>query len=334
MSKVGIFLIIGCLSLVQTHGQTINNVMFGAPMAIAIDRLPNKPPLLDSIRSNIHHSRRTWAVAGVHAGFYGGSMVLLNQAWYKNYPRSSFHVFNDLNEWEQVDKVGHSWTAYQISRLSMMSWKWAGLTPKQQVWFGGLSGMVFQTVIEVQDGFSAEWGWSWGDIAANTLGSGMLIAQELGWKEQRIAFKFSAHRMNYKEPMLRQRSDTLFGASLAERTLKDYNGQTYWLSANIKAFAPKSRWPAWLNVSIGYGASGIFGGVENIAQDKQGNIIWDRRDIARSRQWYIAPDVDFTRIKTNSKLLKTVFFALNAIKFPAPALAFSGGKFRLYAMYF
>ena len=45
--------------------------------------------------------------------------------------------------------------------------------------------------------------------------------------------------------------------------LKDYNGQTYWLSANLKSFFPGSNIPPWLNVAIGYGADGMFGGFEN-----------------------------------------------------------------------
>lgn len=268
----------------------------------------------------------------LHAGIYTGAMLVLSQAWYADYPHSNFHTFNDNGEWLQVDKVGHAWTAYQISRASMASWKWAGLTPKQQAWVGGLAGATFQTVIEVLDGFSAEWGWSWGDFAANCFGSGLLISQQLAWKEQRISFKFSFHKMNYDDPMLNDRSDSLFGTSLPERALKDYNGQTYWLSANLRSFFPKSNIPAWLNVSFGYGATGMFGGYEN-KWDEGGSTI-DRTDIPRERQFYLAPDIDFTRIKTKSKFLKSVFFVLNALKMPAPALMLSNGKLKVYAIYF
>ncbi|MES2648552.1 MAG: DUF2279 domain-containing protein [Bacteroidota bacterium] len=268
----------------------------------------------------------------LHAGLYAASMVVLNQAWYADYPRSNFHTYNDSKEWLQVDKVGHAWTAYQISRMSMASWKWAGLNRKQQIWYGGLAGAVFQTVVEVQDGFSEEWGWSWGDFTANCLGSALLIGQQLGWNEQRISLKFSFHKQNYDDPMLNGRSDSLFGASLPERALKDYNGQTYWLSANIKSFFPKSKVPAWLNVAVGYGAGGMFGGYEN--SWKSGNVNFDRSDIPRLRQWYLAPDIDFTRIPTRSKFLKATFFVLNALKFPAPALMLSNGKLKVHAIYF
>ncbi|HSN62258.1 MAG TPA: hypothetical protein VLR49_15070, partial [Ferruginibacter sp.] len=190
-----------------------------------------------------------------------------------------------------------------------------------------MSGAAYQTVIEVLDGFSAEWGWSWGDFAANIAGSGMLVAQELAWDEQRIQMKWSFHRKRYDDPMLNNRSDELFGKSSLERIIKDYNGQTYWLSVAPKSFYPKSKFPAWLQVSVGTGAEGMFGGYENIATDKNGNITFSRTDITRRRQWYLAPDIDLTKIKTNKKGIKVALQILNIFKFPTPSLEYSRGKF-------
>ena len=117
--------------------------------------------------------------------------------------------------------------------------------------------------------------------------------------------------------------------------LKDYNTQTYWLSANIKSFFPEANLPDWLNISVGYGADGMFGGYENIAKRKaDGAITFDRRDIQRYRQWYLAPDIDLTRIKTNSRFLRSVFSAFNVLKFPAPALELSNGKLKVRAFAF
>ena len=116
--------------------------------------------------------------------------------------------------------------------------------------------------------------------------------------------------------------------------LKDYNAQTYWLSANIKSFFPNSKWPSWLNIAVGYGADGMFGGFENKWTDESGNEV-TRYDIPRVRQFYLAPDVDFTKIKTRSKFLRTTFELLNSFKFPAPTIMIdSKGKFKAYAIYF
>lgn len=91
---------------------------------------------------------------------------------------------------------------------------------------------------------------------------------------------------------------------------------------------PKSNLPPWLNVAVGYGAEGMFGGEENIGRDKNGNVTFYRPDIKRYRQWYFAPDVDFSRIKTNNKVLRFTFGILNVFKFPAPSLEFSDKKMR------
>ncbi|RTL56300.1 MAG: DUF2279 domain-containing protein [Sphingobacteriales bacterium] len=278
--------------------------------------------------------KRVNLITAVNIAGYGGSLILLNQAWYSQYPRSSFHFFNDNKEWLQVDKVGHAWTAYNTGKASTEMWKWTGMNNKKAAIIGGLSGAAYLTVIEILDGFSKEWGFSPGDMAANVFGSGFFLSQELAWGEQRIQYKFSFHRKSYGGPMLNQRADKLFGNSWYERMLKDYNGQAYWFSANLKSFFPHSNLPAWLNLSVGYGAEGMLGGFENVAYDNNNNIIFDRRDIKRYRQWYLAPDIDFTKIKTNKKWLRTAFHFLNAFKFPAPALELSNGKVKAYAIYF
>jgi len=278
--------------------------------------------------------RRTWMVAGANVLGYGGTMIGLYNAWYKDYPQTGFHSFNDFPEWKQVDKAGHLYSAYIESYGSMKMWEWTGMPRKKRIWIGGMSGAVYQTVIEVLDGFSTGWGWSWGDFGANMLGSSTLVAQELAWNDQRIKLKFSFHNKNYSDPSLDQRSDMLFGRSAAERLIKDYNGQTYWASVNLRSFFPESKLPAWLSVAVGYGAEGLFGGTENIGKDGDGNIIFNRPDIKRYRQWYISPDIDLTKIKTNKKALKLLFTVLNAFKFPAPALEFSNGKLKAHAIHF
>ncbi len=278
--------------------------------------------------------RRTWLIGGANVLGYGGTMIALYQTWYKNYPQSKFHTFNDWPEWKQVDKVGHFYSAYIESYGSMQMWQWAGMDRKKRIWIGGMSGAVYQTVIEVLDGFSTGWGWSWGDFTANVLGSGTLVAQELAWDEQRIRLKFSFHKKNYTDPTLDQRSNKLFGNTLAERMLKDYNGQTYWASANLKSFFKQSRLPDWLSVAVGYGAEGLFGGTENTGKDETGNIIFYRPDIKRYRQWFLAPDIDFSKIKTNKKGLKFLFTVLNAFKFPTPSLEIGNGKLKFHAIHF
>ena len=264
---------------------------------------------------------------------YAASLMALNQTWYKNYPKSSFHTFNDSGEWLQMDKVGHSWSAYNLSRASTSAWQWAGLSERHSVLLGSLTGFSYLTVIELLDAHSEKWGWSWADMAANVTGPSLFALQQLAWNEQRIQFKFSAHQKKYSSE-LKTRADELFGNTLPERILKDYNGQAYWLSFNLASFSHKNNLPGWLNISVGYGADGMFGGYENIAYDKNGNISFNRPDIKRHRQWYLSPDIDFTKIRTKSKFVRTILAGINAIKVPAPSLEFSNGKLKGHWFYF
>lgn len=272
-------------------------------------------------------------VAGAQTALWAGSYIALNKAWYADYPKEPFHTFNDWDEWQQMDKAGHLWTSYQISRISGDIWKWTGIKEKKAIWLGGLSALAYQSIIEIQDGFSAEWGFSWGDMSMNVLGSAAYISQALAWKEQRIQIKFSYYPYDYPQD-ISYRADDLFGKGGMERVLKDYNSQTYWLSANLRSFMPDSRIPRWLNVSFGYNARLMLGGEENIWTDENGTTT-DRSDIERYRRFFLSADVDLTRIRTKKKWLKSVFSLVNSIKIPAPALEWNTkGEFKVHGFYF
>ena len=103
-------------------------------------------------------------------------MVGLVAAGYKDYPQSKLYFFNDEAEWLKIDKLGHAYSAYAESMASMELWRWTGISRKKRILLGGFSGAFYQTAIETLDGFSTQWGWSWGDFTANMLGSGMLVA--------------------------------------------------------------------------------------------------------------------------------------------------------------
>ncbi len=331
-TRTAVSLLISLFSFIATNSQTINSSKLSSSQNIEVRNTFFS--LEDTAHSN-QNTNRQWLIAGVHLVGYGGSLILLNEAWYKGYAKTSFHTFNDSKEWLQVDKMGHAWSVYNASKVSAAMWTWAGLSNNKAAWIGALSSTAYLTGIEFLDAHSSKWGWSWSDMVANFVGSGFFVGQEALWNEQRIQYKFSFHRKNYDDPVLKKRADDLFGDSWSERMLKDYNAQTYWLSASPRSFFPKSNWPAWLNISIGYGADGMFGGFENKWYDNDPGFPIDRTDVPRKRQFYLAPDIDFTKIKTDKKWLRTVFTFLNAFKCPAPALMIdSKGKFKACAIYF
>lgn len=266
--------------------------------------------------SSLFSRKRLAIVASTEAVLYAGSMIGLNELWYKDYPRSSFHFFNDNDEWLQMDKVGHFTTSYYVGRIGIDLLKWTGADRKKAIWYGGMLGSFYQTTVEVLDGYSTEWGFSIGDFAANTAGSLLVIGQELAWDEQRIVLKYSFQQSNFA--LYRP---NILGSTIYENLLKDYNGQTYWLSINLASFMKKeTTFPSWLNVAVGYGANGVTGGSFNPPYiDENGNQLY----FDRYRQYYISLDADLSKIKTKSKFLKTVFKTIGFIKIPAPALEFN-----------
>jgi len=186
---------------------------------------------------------------------------------------------------------------------------------------------LFMTTIEVLDGFSEEWGFSWGDQAANVIGSGLFYFQQIAWESQKMKVRYS-----YSSSGLQEYRPDLFGTNVAEHILKDYNGMTFWLSANMNMFSKEREiFPPWLNMAIGYSADGMLGSVENPAEHN-GQIL---HEMQRYRQWFLAPDIDFSQIDTDSQFLTIVFKALDFVKFPAPAVEYNRKHgWRVHLVYF
>ncbi|EDP69906.1 hypothetical protein FBALC1_10252 [Flavobacteriales bacterium ALC-1] len=269
---------------------------------------------------SLHISRRN-AVVITETSLATLTLVGLNQLWYADYPRSKFKTINDSGEWLQMDKIGHIFSSYQLGSIGASTLNWAGVSKKNQLLYGSTLGLGFLTAVEIMDGFSEEWGFSWTDMAANVAGTSLYAGQELLWQEQRIRLKYSFHRTQFAQ----QRPDKL-GDGFSEELLKDYNGQTYWLSANISSFFKTEHIPNWLNVAFGYGANGMLTGDPN-------DILF--LDQNRTRQYYLSLDVDLSRIKTNSRFLKTLFDVFNVIKVPFPALELNGnGRIKWHYIYF
>ncbi len=276
-------------------------------------------------KSDTLNTKRRNAVYITEAAAASVALIGLNQLWYADFKRSSFHTINDNSEWLQMDKAGHVISSYYIGKMGMNALDWAGQPKKNQLIYGATLGFAFLSAVEVLDGFSEEWGFSTGDLVANAAGTGLLIGQEVLWNEQRILLKYSFHTTSYPS-----RRPNLLGENFLEQTLKDYNGQTYWLSANLWSFNKKSKIPKWLNIAFGYGAEGMISANEDIFI----NTIF-LPEQKRFRQYYISFDIDLTKIKTRSKLLKTVFSTINFIKIPAPTFEItSQGRSKFHLLYF
>ena len=275
---------------------------------------------------SVLHKNRLYWVAGIEGSLWAGSLVALNYAWYKDYNSGDFHTFDDSKEWLQVDKFGHITTTYYVGKVGYDMLRWSGVSETRSIIYGGSLGFFYMTSVELLDSRSKGWGFSWSDMAANALGSGLFMGQQALWGEQRMFMKYSFHTTEYAQ----YRPD-LLGSTYAEQMVKDYNGHTYWLSANIYSFLDKqSRFPKWLNIAAGYGAEGMLGGFENPKEINGAPL----PEFDRYRQYYLSIDIDLTRIPTKSKFLRGVFNVLSFIKVPMPTLEFSEKGTKFYPLYF
>jgi hypothetical protein len=242
----------------------------------------------------------------------------LNYLWYKKFPHGKFHYFNDNGEWLNVDKVGHAATAYNIAAIQTDVLRWGGVRPGTAALIGTATALGFMTMIEIMDGHSEHWGFSKGDMLANLAGCFLFEGQHLAWGEQRVSLKYSYHGTVFP-----QYYPAELGSNLPQRMLKDYNGQSYWLSFNIASFLPaSSHFPRWLNLSAGYGAEGMIGAFQNPTQ-VNGRPIPDFR---RYRQFYLSFDADLYRIDGLSPLASTLLKVNRTVKMPAPALEWNEGN--------
>jgi uncharacterized protein YfiM (DUF2279 family) len=277
----------------------------------------------DSSRVN---RKALYKTIAFESAYYAGAMAVLQHTWYSDKKSVPFHFYNDNKGYLQVDKLGHAFGSYIESYIGYHYFLKAGMTKKQALIYGASLGLILQAPIEIMDGIHEGWGFSWGDMAANAFGSALVAGQELLFNEQLVKYKFS-----YSESVYSRNSNNYYGKTQLNRLLKDYNGHTYWLSMPINRLVKNKKLPAWLSVSAGYSANGMYGEYENISEFEGVTI----PETERYRQYLLSLDIDWTRIKTNSKFLKMVFQGLTFIKLPFPALECnSRGNLKAYWLYF
>ncbi|MEI6523299.1 MAG: DUF2279 domain-containing protein [Bacteroidota bacterium] len=263
------------------------------------------------IKDSIQLKNRKKAISILVPSAFAATSTALYFAWYKDYGTGKFHFFNDSKEWLQMDKVGHATSTYQGQRYTNSWFKWAGFSSKQSVIYSSVLSLGFLSTVEVMDGFSDGWGFSNTDMIANVAGISLFSLQEYFFERQFLQLKYSYHTdNNYKI------RPNLLGSNIAERFIKDYNGQTYWLSINTQIFSKKL--PKWLCLSLGYGANGMVGADDNIFMRE--GIEYNYSNLQRYRQYYFSFDVDLTQINAKKKWINTLLHTVSFIKIPFPTI--------------
>lgn len=254
---------------------------------------------------------------GLVASHYG-----LNQLWYKAYPKTHFHFFNDFNEWLQMDKVGHLYSSFQLTNLFIHANPMYTVNQKKARIIGSSFAFSYMLSIELLDGKSTQWGFSKSDFAANTIG---VLLANFG-DHSRLKNNFQLKFSYQNSPYASLRPNTL-GRNFQQRVFKDYNAQTYWISTHIFAKHRRSNtFKSIIELSFGYGID------EMIYADNNINSV---NNFHARREFFLSFDADLNQIKWRRNWMRKVMKIFNVIKIPSPTLQIqNNGKVKLIPLYF
>mgnify|MGYP000868868413 FL=1 len=258
----------------------------------------------------INCSNKTISLLG---GAYIGISIYTYYSWYYQYNTGKFHFFDDSREWLGMDKIGHFFSANILTKLNK---DLLGDCRQSKV-LAPLITFGYMTSIEIMDGYSEGWGFSISDMLTNIAGimTAILLEDQVQWK-----FSFHSTDWANKRP-------EILGENIGQQILKDYNGQTYWLSLSLnKIYA---QLPKFLMLSLGYGADVMIYGNPN--EQKQVNP-----SLIPYRQFYFSLDIDWWYLidKASIRKWKYIFYPLKYIKTPMPTIEISKNKVKLHPFYF
>lgn len=257
---------------------------------------------VDTTQTQLPSGIKPWRLAGIITGVSGttiGIFVYFQNVWWAGESaRFQFDKGSDMIYALGMDKAGHFWSSKLTSDLFSDMLKWSGVPERKALWYGAGYGILTTALVEIKDGFAPYWGFSMGDMAANTAGALFPVVQAYVPVMQNFQVKWSYDFMNpsyYKT--LDNNGDKPF--------MDDYERHNYWLSANVHGLLPlqlKPYWPKFLNIAVGLSADRLNG---------KG---------AGNHQVHLALDYDLTKLPIRSKTWKRAMHYLNHLHFPAPTI--------------
>ena len=248
------------------------------------------------------------------------SLVGINEVWYKNYARSDFHFFDDLKEWNGMDKIGHACTSYQLNKVSHSLFKKNNV--KKPLLKSSVYTFGYMLGVELLDGYSTEWGFSIYDVIGNGLGTMLYTFQERKFKNQPFKIKFSSHKSTYASCR-----PSLLGENRLQQILKDYNGQTYWLTFNYNELWNKRiKLFDYIDFAFGYSIDGFTGGHNNPEISSCNCLINDCNNLKRTSQFIFSVDLNTSKIKNKHPILGKFLLPFDIVKIPFPAFILNNSK--------
>ena len=231
------------------------------------------------------------------------------RAWWQG-ERQSFHFENDWVYALNVDKLGHMYGSYVISKVSRSMLSWSGINNLSSRVYGSLMGLAYQLYVELEDGYHRDYGFSPGDAMADIAGAALPLAEEAFPVLQHFTLKWSYMPSKSYRNALHSQKGRVF--------IDDYEGQTYWLSMDphfLLSDKLSKSIPQWLGVSLGIGAHAL---------DERGG---------GERIYALTLDYNFSKIQTECGVLRSLFAALDCFHLPAPGISFQGGNLKFGIFY-
>jgi hypothetical protein len=235
---------------------------------------------------------KLYSIMGITAGGFIYGHAFLNDLWWKG-RKTAFH-FNFEQDWKYslgADKIGHFYFPYLVGNVYSRLFQWSGVEEEESYYYAASLALLYQTYIEIRDGYSEQYGFSWGDYSANIFGAAYPVLQYHYDLLNNFNFKISFY------------PSTRFRNNSHGSIIDDYESTYHWLSINVKNLLSSSAseyYPAFINLAVGHSVKQL---------DSQG-----------THELYIALDWNFEALPGDIWLLKFLKTLVNFYHFPSPAV--------------
>ncbi|MCS7230181.1 MAG: DUF2279 domain-containing protein [Candidatus Kryptonium sp.] len=257
----------------------------------------------DSSKVNLY---RLGIVLGVTGAILTIAHIQQYNSWWKG-ELTSFHFRDDLNQVLNADKFGHAYFSFLVSDLLGRSLCWAGVEKNLSLIFGGVGSLLFQTYVEIEDGFRPKLGFSISDQISNIIGAFLPYARENFEFLKSVNFKISVF------------PSEKFKSGAHRFIIDDYESLYFWLCFDVSKILNVDVFKTWfidiIDIAVGYSVK---------------QINWDG---SGKREIFLGFDYDLTKIPIKMHLFKQIINLLNYYRLPAPSVRIVP-RFRFYLIKF
>lgn len=198
-----------------------------------------------------HEWQRQWR-SGLIIGGYSALVAWYGYASWWQQSSDHFNVryehwFSEDSPKGGTDKLGHAYSTYLTTRLLTHGLRWAGYPHRNAIKIAGISATAIGLGIEILDGFTRDFGFSYEDFAMNLVGASLgMYLQRNSDLDEMVDFR-----------LLYERSLQAKNLGIND-PIDDYAGQTYLMIFKLDGIDALAELPVikYLEFALGYGAKG------------------------------------------------------------------------------